>query len=257
MPQPPSDEFLAVRELSRDFGGVHAVAGVSLSAQDRQITGLIGPNGAGKSTVLSMIAGALRPSSGSISFRDDEIAGLPAHKVAHHGIVRTFQISSEFTGLTVMENLLVAAPGQRGESLGGALLGKRWWRGREQESVATARDLLSRFDMSDKEDEYAGNLSGGQKRLLEIMRGLMAKPALLLLDEPMAGVNPSLTRRVEQHLLDLRNDGLAMVMVEHEFGVIERLCDIVVVMAEGHVIAKGTMPEMRANEEVVHAYLVG
>src|ERR1035437_989909 len=161
-----SDGFLTVRDLHREFGGVHAVAGASFSAEEGRITGLIGPNGAGKSTVLSMIAGALRPSSGSISFRGLEIARLPAHQVARRRVVRTFQISSEFARLTVLENLLVAAPGQRGESLGGALLGRRWWYAQEEESLAVARDLLARFDMSDMEDEYAGNLSGGQKRLL-------------------------------------------------------------------------------------------
>jgi neutral amino acid transport system ATP-binding protein len=254
---PGSEEFLAVRDLRREFGGVHAVAGATFTAGRGRLTGLIGPNGAGKSTVLSMIAGALRPSSGSIRFEGSEIGGLPSFKVARRGVVRTFQISSEFTRLTVLENLLVAAPGQRGESLGGALLGKRWWRTQEQEFLVTARELLSRFDMAAMEDEYAGNLSGGQKRLLEIMRGLMAKPKLLLLDEPMAGVNPSLTRRIERHLLELRDDGLSMLMVEHELGVVDRLCDPVIVMAQGRVISEGTMVEMRGNEEVLHAYLAG
>ena len=250
-------DLLAVSELHREFGGVKAVNGASFGIGAGRITGLIGPNGAGKSTALAMIAGALAPSSGSIRFKGTEIAGLPSYKVARLGVTRTFQISSEFARLTVLENLLVAAPGQRGESLKGALLGKRAWRTQERALLDRARDLLDRFDMTAKEDEYAGNLSGGQKRLLEIMRGLMAEPTLLLLDEPMAGVNPSLARRIERHLLELRDDGLTMLMVEHELGVVERLCDPVVVMAQGRVISEGTMGEIRSKQEVLDAYLVG
>ena len=177
--------------------------------------------------------------------------------MARRGIIRTFQLSSEFAALTVLENLLVAAPAQRGEALWQAALGKRYWRPQERAMVERARQLMARFDMSAKEDEYAGNLSGGQKRLLELMRGLMANPALLLLDEPMAGVNPSLARRIEQHLADLVCEGLTMLMIEHELAVVERLCDPVVVMAQGRVISEGTMADIRSDQEVLDAYLIG
>jgi branched-chain amino acid transport system permease protein len=249
--------LLRVADLHRQFGGVHAVSGASFTIPVGRITGLIGPNGAGKSTVLNLVAGALKPTAGKISYQGQDITGLPSYKVARRGIIRTFQISSEFAALTVLENLLVAAPSPRGEALWQAALGKRYWRPHEREMVDRARQLLARFDMSAKEDEYAGNLSGGQKRLLEIMRGLMAAPALLLLDEPMAGVNPSLARRIEQHLLDLRGEGLTMLMIEHELAVVERLCDPVIVMAQGRVISQGTMAEVRTDREVLDAYLIG
>jgi len=249
--------LLTVTDLHRQFGGVRAVNGASFQVPPGRITGLIGPNGAGKSTALNVIAGALKPTTGKICHLGQDITGLPAYKVARRGIIRTFQISSEFAKLTVLENLLVAAPGQRGEALWQAALGKRYWRPQERAMVQRARQLLARFDMSAKEDEYAGNLSGGQKRLLELMRGLMADPALLLLDEPMAGVNPSLARRIERHLLDLSGAGLTMLMIEHELAVVERLCDPVIVMAQGRVISQGTMAEVRADREVLDAYLIG
>ena len=251
------DELLSVDELHRDFGGVRAVNGVSFGVRAGGITGLIGPNGAGKSTVLTMIGGSLKPTAGSIKLRTEELAGMPPHQIARRGVIRTFQISSEFAMLTVLENLLVAAPHQHGETLWRALFRRRAWRKEETLSLKKARDLLSRFGMADKEDEYAGNLSGGQKRLLELGRALMAEPVLLLLDEPMAGVNPSLARRIEDHLLELRDEGLTMLMVEHELGVVERLCDPVVVMAQGKVIFQGSMEQVRANEGVLDAYLAG
>ena len=252
-----SAPVLAVQDLHREFGGVHAVNGASFTVPPGRITGLIVPNGAGKSTALNIIAGALKPSAGTVSYQGKDITGLPAYKVARRGIIRTFQLSSEFAALTVLENLLVAAPAQRGEALWQAALGKRYWRPQERAMVERARQLLARFDMSAKEDEYAGNLSGGQKRLLELMRGLMANPALLLLDEPMAGVNPSLARRIEQHLADLVGEGLTMLMIEHELAVVERLCDPVVVMAQGRVISQGTMANIRSDQEVLDAYLIG
>lgn len=253
----PSGPMLAVQDLHREFGGVHAVSGASFTVPPGRITGLIGPNGAGKSTALNIIAGALKPSAGTVSYQGKDITGLPSYKVARSGIIRTFQLSSEFAALTVLENLLVAVPAPRGETLWQAALGKRYWRPQERAMVERARQLLARFDMSAKEDEYAGNLSGGQKRLLELMRGLMANPALLLLDEPMAGVNPSLARRIEQHLVDLVGEGLTMLMIEHELAVVERLCDPVVVMAQGRVISQGTMADVRSDQEVLDAYLIG
>jgi ABC-type branched-subunit amino acid transport system ATPase component len=252
-----AEGLIVVRGLEQNFGGVRAVAGVSFSIEKGRITGLIGPNGAGKSTTLDMIAGATRPSAGTISFQGRDITRLAAYQRARLGIVRTFQSSSEFARLTVMENLLVAAPRLRGERLVGALLGRWYWREEEQLAVERARELLRRFEMTAKEDEYAGDLSGGQKRLLEIMRGLMAEPEVLLLDEPMAGVNPSLARRIETYLLELHHSGLTAIMVEHELGTVERLCDPVIVMAEGRVLRQGTMPELRRSREVLDAYLIG
>ena len=250
-------EMLSVRDLRRNFGGVVAVSGASFDALRGRITGLIGPNGAGKSTTLDMIAGATPPSSGRVLFEGREVTQMPAYQRARNGIIRTFQTSSEFARLTVLENLLVAAPRLRGEGLFGSLLGKWYWRAEEQEEVERARNLLTRFELPGKEDEYAGNLSGGQKRLLEIMRGLMARPKILLLDEPMAGVNPSLARRIEGLLLELNQEGLTMIMVEHELGTVERLCNPVVVMADGRVLRQGTMAELRQDREVLDAYLIG
>jgi ABC-type branched-subunit amino acid transport system ATPase component len=249
--------ILAVRDVHRDFGGVKAVDGASFSALRGHVTGLIGPNGAGKSTLLGIIAGAIKPVSGTVIFDGQDVTGLPPNKIARRGIIRTFQLSAEFSKLTVLENLLVAAPGQKGESLLGAELGRLYWGSSEDALVATARDVLDRFDMTPKENELAGTLSGGQKRLLEIMRGLMAKPKMLLLDEPFAGVNPTLAREIEKYLLDLRDEGLSMIMVEHELSVVERLCDPVVVMAQGRVISEGTMRDVTARQEVLDAYLVG
>lgn len=253
----PSAEMLSVQDLRRSFGGVQAVAGASFGILRGRITGLIGPNGAGKSTTLDMIAGATRPSSGHVLFEGRDVTGQPAYQRARHGIIRTFQASSEFARLTVMENLLVAAPRLRGDGLLPVLLGKWYWQQEEREVVERARQLLSRFELVDKEDEYAGNLSGGQKRLLEIMRGLMAEPKVLLLDEPMAGVNPSLARRIEALLIELNQEGLTMIMVEHELGTVERVCDSVVVMADGRVLREGNMAELRRDREVLDAYLIG
>jgi branched-chain amino acid transport system permease protein len=252
-----AEPILSVRDVHRDFGGVKAVDGASFSALRGHVTGLIGPNGAGKSTLLGIVAGAIKPVSGKVTFDGHDVTGLPPNKIARRGIIRTFQLSAEFSKLTVLENLLVAVPGQKGESLFSAELGRLYWGSSEDAQVATARDVLDRFAMTPKENELAGNLSGGQKRLLEIMRALMAKPKMLLLDEPFAGVNPTLAREIEKYLLDLRDEGLSMLMVEHELSVVERLCDPVVVMAQGKVISEGTMRDVTARQEVLDAYLVG
>jgi len=253
LPQP----ILVVRDVSRDFGGLKAVDGASFSALPGHITGLIGPNGAGKSTLLGIIAGAIKPGAGTITFEGRSVTGLAPNLVARRGIIRTFQLSAEFAKLTVLENLLVAAPAQKGESLLGAELGRLYWGRGEDKLVEVARGVLDRFAMTAKENELAGNLSGGQKRLLEIMRALMAKPTMLLLDEPFAGVNPTLAREIEQYLLDLRDEGLSMIMVEHELSVVERVCDPVVVMAQGKVISEGSMRDVTARQEVLDAYLIG
>ncbi|OLB85549.1 MAG: ABC transporter ATP-binding protein [Chloroflexi bacterium] len=251
------DPLLTVSDVRRDFGGVRAVDGATFTALRGRITGLIGPNGAGKSTLMGVVAGAIKPSAGRIEYDGADVTGLPPHRIARRGMVRTFQLSAEFARLTVLENLLVAAPAQRGESLWGAELGRLYWGAGEDVLVGQARAVLDRFSMAPKEDELAGNLSGGQKRLLEIMRALMARPKMLLLDEPFAGVNPTLAREIERYLMDLRDEGLSMVMVEHELSVVERVCDPVVVMAQGRVIAEGAMADVRTRQEVLDAYLIG
>ena len=209
---------LTVSNLHRDFGGVQAVDSISFELVPGTATGLIGPNGAGKSTALKLIAGAIPPTSGHVILDGVDIAGWPAHRVPRLGLVRTFQHTSEFAHLTVLENLLAGAPGQPGDSFGGALLGHRHSRRRQIELLEDAAVLLEEFGLSEKADTLAGQLSGGQRRLVEIMRAMMASPRILLLDEPMAGVHPSLREVVEVHLRRLRDDGLTMLMVEHELG---------------------------------------
>jgi neutral amino acid transport system ATP-binding protein len=248
---------LEARGIVRSFGGVNAVDGVDLQIHPATVTGIIGPNGAGKSTLLHVLAGSIHPSSGAVLMLGRDITRLPSHRRAHSGLIRTYQISSEFRRLTVLENLLVAAPDQRGEQFRVLLLGKRWWRRQEEANVARAWDLLARFGLVDLANEYAGELSGGQRRLVEIMRALMAEPKILLLDEPMAGVNPTMARTVERHLRELGQEGITMVIVEHELAVLGRLCERVVVMASGKVIADGPMAEVRARQEVIDAYVIG
>jgi branched-chain amino acid transport system ATP-binding protein len=250
-----ADALLVVSGISRHFGGVQAVADVSLTIGRGECLGLIGPNGAGKSTVLSLIAGALAPDSGSIRFDGQEIAGLPSHAIGSRGLIRTFQVSSEFRRLTVLQNLLVARPGQRGEQLRGLLRGKRAWQADEDIAIGRARELLARFRLADMESEYAGNLSGGQRRLLEVARALMAAPKLLLLDEPTAGVHPQMVGELREQLKALRDEGMPMLMIEHELGFVEEVCRRVVVMARGRVIADGGLAEVRALPEVMEAYV--
>lgn len=256
-PTPPdkTTECLRVEGLRRDFGGVWAVDEATFSIDRGSVASLIGPNGAGKSTVVGLVAGAIPPAAGRVVFEGEDITHLRPYQRAQRGLVRTYQLSSEFGGLTVLENLLVAAPRQRGEEWRTLLLGKRYWRQQERENVGKARTLLERFGMTPKENEYAGNLSGGQKRLVEIMRALMAEPKMVLLDEPMAGVNPSLARSIEDDLAGLAREGLTLLLVEHELDVVERLSDKVVAMSFGKVIATGTMAELRSRREVLDAYL--
>jgi branched-chain amino acid transport system permease protein len=249
--------LLVATDIHRHFEGLHAVDGVSIDVPPGKITGLIGPNGAGKSTFLAVLAGTLPASSGDIVFDGRDVTAWPAYKRARNGLVRTFQLPSEFARLTVLENLLVAAPNNKGDSLFGALMGKRYWMGDERRLVEDARVLLKRFGMSAKESDYAGNMSGGQKRLIEIMRALMLRPRLLLLDEPMSGVHPKIVLEIQRYLQDLRAEGITILMVEHELHMVERLCDSVVVMAQGKVIGSGTMATLRRQREIVDAYLVG
>jgi branched-chain amino acid transport system ATP-binding protein len=244
--------LLVAKDIHRHFEGMRAVDGVSIEVPRGEITGLIGPNGAGKSTFLAVLAGTLPATSGTIVFDGRDITRLPPFMR-----VRTFQLPSEFARLTVLENLLVAAQDNRGDSLFGALMGKRYWIEDEHRLVKQARTLLKRFGMTAKESDYAGTMSGGQKRLVEIMRALMLKPRLLLLDEPMSGVHPKIVEEIQYYLQELRSEGITILMVEHELHMVERLCDSVVVMAQGKVIGSGTMASLRKQPEIVDAYLVG
>jgi ABC-type branched-subunit amino acid transport system ATPase component len=252
-----SDPILEVSDLSKHYGGVRAADGVSFSVERGSITGLIGPNGAGKSTVLAVIGGFVPPTGGRVRFDAQDVTGQAMHVLARRGLVRTFQLARVFGNLTTLENLLVAAPHQRGEQLAGLVGGKRAWRAQEQELVAEAKQTLSTFGMEGKMDEPARNLSGGQKRAVEIMRALMMKPRLLLLDEPMAGLSPSLSRQLEEVFLKLVEGGLSLLLVEHELDTVDRICGKVVVMAQGRVLSEGRMSELRLRKEVQDAYVIG
>jgi branched-chain amino acid transport system ATP-binding protein/branched-chain amino acid transport system permease protein len=249
--------ILEVVDLVKHYGGVRAVDGVSFSVERGTITGLIGPNGAGKSTALNVIGGFLPPDSGRVLLDGEDVTGQAMHRLARRGLVRTFQMARVFGGLTAIENLLVAAPVQRGESAIGIFGGKRVWGKQESDAVERAREMLQAFGMQDKADEYARNLSGGQKRAVETMRALMTEPKLLLLDEPMAGLSPSLSRQLEELFLKLTRDGLSLLLVEHSLDTVDRICSKVVVMAQGKVLAEGRMTELRARKEVQDAYVIG
>jgi branched-chain amino acid transport system permease protein len=256
-PDGVGEVVLAAVGVSREFGGVHAVKDVSFEVRRGTLTGLIGPNGAGKSTLLALLAGTLAVSGGTISYRGQDVTPMPAYRRARLGLVRTFQLASEFKRLTVMENLLSAVPRNRGDSLRGSLLGRRYWRADETAAIERAERLLERFGLAGLANNYAGDLSGGQRRLVEIMRALMTEPSMLLLDEPMAGVHPDLARRIGRQLTELCADGMTILMVEHELAIMDEFCNPVVVMADGSVLAEGTMDQLRARSEVVEAYLVG
>ena len=251
------DIVLEAVGVSREFGGVHAVHEVSFAVKRGTLTGLIGPNGAGKSTLLAMLAGTLPVSSGKVMYLGSDVTSLAAFRRARIGLVRTFQLASEYKRLTVMENLVSAVQGNRGDSFAGAMAGRRYWGRDEDAAVERASGLLERFGLVDYANDYAGDLSGGQRRLVEIMRALMAGPRMLLLDEPMAGVHPHLARRIGNELVALCAEGMTILMVEHELAIMDEFCDPVVVMAEGAVLAEGTMQQLRRRQEVVEAYLVG
>jgi branched-chain amino acid transport system permease protein len=249
--------ILECRELTRTFQGVPAVDGVSMAFERGRLTGIIGPNGAGKSTVLAMLAGTLPVTSGHVFFKGEDVTALPAYRRARQGLVRTFQLASEFKRLTVLENLVAAIPNQRGETFRGAMLGRRFWGAQERASIERAEAMLERFGLLALADRYAGDLSGGQRRLVEIMRALMAEPDVLLLDEPMAGVHPRLAHQIGMQLVQLSEEGTTVIMVEHELSIMDEFAEEVFVLADGKVLAEGTMTALRAKEEVVEAYLVG
>ncbi len=252
-------EILRVEHVSHAFGGVNAVDDCSLSVPANQITALIGPNGAGKSTLINVVSG-FYPSQkrGTISFDGHDITRWPTYRRAQAGLIRTFQISRGYGGMTVLENMMVPPQKQSGESLLNAILRPKLVAAEEERYLDKALGLLNTFGLYEKRDDYARSLSGGQKRLLEMARALMADPKLLLLDEPMAGVNPALADQLAQHIVDLaRQTGITFLLVEHNLGIVDQICDHVIVMASGRALKTGTMAEVRADKQVVEAYLGG
>jgi len=247
--------ILSVEHVMKRFGGLHAVNDCTFQLHANTITGLIGPNGAGKTTMCSMIAGEIKPDSGRIMFEGHPIHGMRPFEVSRRGIARTFQIARPLERCTVMENLLLGPYPQKSERVISALFPTRAVVAEQDELRAHAREVLEIFDLTPVKNEPAGNLSGGQKKLLEIARAVMAEPRLLLLDEPTAGINPALIGRLLEHILALKGMGIAVLIVEHNLGVIERLSDDVVVMASGNVLARGTLDELKRLPEVVEAYL--
>jgi ABC-type branched-subunit amino acid transport system ATPase component len=247
--------LLAARDVSVAYGGVHAVDNVSLDLAAGEALGLIGPNGAGKSSLLGALGGQVRLAGGSITLDGDQIGGLPPFKRARMGITRTFQMTSEFARMTAFENLVVAGHGAHGASLRTVVLRRRETRLAEREVARRAWSILDRFEMSQAADLYGAELSGGQRRLVEIMRCLMREPKVLLLDEPMVGVAPHLVERLIADLRSIQSDGIALVIVEHALEVVQELCGRVVVMALGRPLASGTFDAVVADPQVQAAYV--
>jgi ABC-type branched-subunit amino acid transport system ATPase component/ABC-type branched-subunit amino acid transport system permease subunit len=257
-PSAPAGEVILKAERARvAFGGVLAVRDVDFQARAGEVTGLIGPNGAGKSTLIKVLRGTQRVDSGRVMLEGRDITRLAVFRRARLGVVGTSQLAEPFGRLTVIENLCVAAPKQRAESLLGLVNGRRWWRSQEAEITARAAALLDRFNLGAKANDRAGTLSGGERKMLDVMRALMATPRVLLVDEPMAGVTPALCERIEAALTALADSGVAVVIVEHDLASVGRICDRVVVMALGSVIETGTMDELRTSQVVQRAYLDG
>jgi branched-chain amino acid transport system permease protein len=252
-----SNIILSTSGLTKTYSGVTVVSDVNINVQRGHLTGMIGPNGAGKSTTLAMLAGTLPPSAGKIFYDGNDISKVPSHERAQMGLVRTFQLASEFKKLTVLENLVCAIPRQSGDSFIGSLKGRRYWGAEDKANIEHAEEVLNDFGLGQYADTYAGQLSGGQRRLVEIMRALLIEPQVLLLDEPMAGVHPNLARKIGRHLVKLTESGMTILMVEHNLPLMDEFCDPVIVLAEGKVLAEGTMSDLRAKSEVVEAYLVG
>ncbi|MEP9414014.1 ABC transporter ATP-binding protein [Gordonia sp. VNQ95] len=250
------DPIIVVDHITRTFGGLKAVQVDHLEIQRGAITGLIGPNGAGKTTFFNLITGFDKPDTGTWSLDGESLGRMVPHQVARRGMVRTFQLTKALSKLSVLDNVKLGAGGQRGEHFLAALA--PWtWRAQEREITERAHEVLARFKLDAKADDLAGSLSGGQRKLLEMARALMTDPKIVMLDEPMAGVNPALTQSLLGHIKSLRDDGVTVVFVEHDMDVIRDISDWVVVMAQGEIIAESLPDQLGANEAVVDAYLGG
>ncbi len=246
---------LRCEAVTKAFQGVHAVNGATFDVPEGQITALIGPNGAGKTTVVNILSGAMNCDSGHQFIGETDVTNWPSYKIARLGLFRTFQLSRELYGLTVLENLLVAPAEQAGDSLVNVLLRPGLIRRQERAHAQHALEVLDTYGLYRHRDTRARELSGGQKKLLEIARAVMASPKILLLDEPMAGVNPALIELIGGHIVDLKQSGVTVLMVEHNLNVVEQICDYVIVLAEGRTLATGRLSELRENTDVVKAYL--
>ncbi|MBK5934135.1 amino acid/amide ABC transporter ATP-binding protein 1 (HAAT family) [Rhodovulum imhoffii] len=248
--------MIVVENLHKHFGGFHAVDGASLEIAEESITGLIGPNGAGKSTLFNVIAGVLNPTSGSVTMAGEDITGLEPHELFHRGLLRTFQIAHEFSSMSVRENLMMVPAGQSGETLWNAWFSRGRVAGEERALARKADDVLEFLTIDHLADEKAGNLSGGQKKLLELGRTMMVDAKIVFLDEVGAGVNRTLLNTIGDAIVRLnRERGYTFCLIEHDMDFIARLCDPVIVMAEGKVLAEGSAERIMENEAVIEAYL--
>jgi branched-chain amino acid transport system ATP-binding protein len=253
---PATTPALEVRGLTKHFGGIYAVEGCSFQAALGQVTGLIGPNGAGKSTAIDLISGFKLPDSGTVLFKGQKLEGLPPHRISRLGLIRTFQSPREWPGLTVLENVVMARWDASREGFLRGLVGlSRSQRARSAEELAGARAILDELGLGALRNERAGNLSGGQKRLVEFARIRMAEPELVILDEPMGGVNPVLGERMASAIEGFIAAGTSVIVVEHNLPFIERVTQQVIVMAQGTVIAEGPFESLRSNQDVIDAYL--
>jgi ABC-type branched-subunit amino acid transport system ATPase component len=247
--------MLSVQGVVKSFGGFRALNGCILEIRAGGITGIMGPNGAGKSTLFNVIAGLIPPDEGGIVLEGSDVGGLAPHRLAARGLVRTFQISRELGELTVLENMLLGQQRQSGERAALAFLGGRRVRDEESRAIEKARSLLERVDLWHLANEPARNLSGGQKKLLEISRALMLDPKIILLDEPTAGVSPLMSRMLSRTISQLRDGGLTFAIVEHDMDMIAEICNPIYVLAEGRTLTSGTFREVAANADVMRAYL--
>ena len=251
-----AEVIFGVRDLAKRFGGVRAVDGASLDVERGSITALIGPNGAGKTTLFNIVTGFLKPDRGAVVHEGESIGGKPPHRIAARGLMRTFQMTKALAAMTVLENMLLGAPDQPGERLLGLARGPIAWRRREREVRMRALELLERFRLADHANAYAATLSGGQRKLLELARLLMAEPRLILLDEPLAGVHRVLGAELLAHIHELRAErGGTFFFIEHDMEVVMENADRVIVMAQGRVIAAGAPAEVRRDPAVIDAYL--
>jgi branched-chain amino acid transport system ATP-binding protein len=253
-----SEPILKVERVTKAFDGVRAVNDCSLSVRRGTVTGLIGPNGAGKTTLFNLITGFLRPTSGRIIFGGNRIDGLPPHRIFHRGVVRTFQIPRELKTMTVLENLMLVPPNQVGERIWNPWLFSFRVTRQERAIYEKAISVLEFVDLIHLREEFAGHLSGGQKKLLELARTLMCDPAMILLDEPGAGVNRVLMRKLVENIEVLRKErGITFFVIEHDMDLVTRLCNPVIVMSQGERLAEGTPEEVKQDERVLEAYLGG